>query len=158
VTRWGWVAAGWALLFACLHLFWALGGSSGLASSAGTELAAERPAWFVAAGLWGVAVLLLIAAALAVALARGPHRRLLSPAGGAVGLLLVVRGLGIEVLMLAGAYDGNGAISPGQQHWSLVLWNPWFVVGGVAFLLAALGRAGTSPTFRGGRRWARGRG
>jgi hypothetical protein len=137
VTRWGWVAAGWALAFGCLHVFWALGGSTGLASSAGTELAAERPAWFVAAGLWGVAVLLAIAAILAVALARGPHRRLLALAGGAVGLLLLLRGLGIEVLMLGGAYDANGAISSSQQHWSLVLWNPWFVVGGVAFLLAA---------------------
>jgi hypothetical protein len=62
------------------------------------------------------------------------------------------------VLMLAGAYEGNDAISASQQHWSLVLWNPWFVVGGVAFLLAALGHPRTRPTLRGGRRWARGRG
>ena len=75
-----------------------------------------------------------------------------------MGLLLLVRGVGVEVLLLAGAYDADDAISAGQRHWSLVLWNPWFVVGGVAFLLAALGRARTRPTLRGGRRWARGRG
>jgi hypothetical protein len=154
----GRVAAGWAVVFACLHLFWALGGETGLASSAGSELAAERPDWFVAAGLWGVAVLLVAAAALAAALVRGYRSRLVVPLGAAVGLLLLVRGVGVEVLLLAGAYDADDAISAGQRHWSLVLWNPWFVVGGVAFLLAALGRARTRPTLRGGRRWARGRG
>jgi Protein of unknown function (DUF3995) len=158
VTRWGLVAAGWAVLFAAVHVFWALGGSAGLASSAGTELAAERPDWFVVVGLWGVAALLLVAAALGVALARAPARRALVLAGGAVGLLLLVRGLGVEALLLAGVYDANGAISSGQRHWSLVLWNPWFVVGGLAFLLAALGRTRTRPLLRGGRRWARGRG
>jgi hypothetical protein len=156
--RWGVLAAAWAVLFAALHMFWALGGSTGLASSAGTDLAAERPGWFVVAGLWGVAVLLLVAAALALTLARGPHRRALVLAGGAVGLFLLTRGLGIQVLMLAGAYDGNAAIGPEQRHWSLLLWNPWFVVGGVAFLLAALSGARTRPTIRGGRRWARERG
>lgn len=43
--RWGYVAAGWATLFAALHFFWALGGSAGLATSAGVELATERPDW-----------------------------------------------------------------------------------------------------------------
>ncbi|WP_246626452.1 DUF3995 domain-containing protein [Modestobacter italicus] len=135
--RWGWVAAGWAAAFAVLHVFWALGGSVGLASSAGDRLAAERPGWFVAGGLWGVAALLLIAAGLAVALARGRRRRLLVLAGAAIGLLLLLRGLGIEMLLLAGAYAGNAAMSDAQRHWSLVLWNPWFLLGGMAFLLAA---------------------
>jgi len=133
----GWAAAGWALLFAAVHVFWGLGGSAGLASSAGAELAAERPGWFVVAGLWGVAALLLAAAGLAVALLRGPYRRLLVRVGAAVGLGLLLRGSAVQVLMLSGAYDGNAAITSSQRHWSLVLWNPWFVVGGVAFLLAA---------------------
>ena len=135
--RWGWFAAGWAAAFAVLHVFWALGGQAGLASSAGTELATERPGWFVAGGLWGVAVLLLVAAALGAALTRAHGRRLLVLGGAAVGLLLLLRGLGIEALLLAGAYDGNAAMSNAQRHWSLVLWNPWFVLGGLAFLLAA---------------------
>ncbi|WP_299952516.1 DUF3995 domain-containing protein [uncultured Modestobacter sp.] len=143
MRRWGWVAAGWAVAFAVLHVFWALGGSVGLASSAGDRLAAERPGWFVAGGLWGVAVLLLVAAGLAVALARARRRRLLVLAGAAVGLLLLLRGVGIEVLLLSGAYDGNAAMSDAQRHWSLVLWNPWFVLGGLAFLLAA--RRSTVP-------------
>jgi len=149
MRHWGWVAAGWAGAFAALHLFWALGGSTGLASSAGTELAAERPGWFVAGGLWGVTALLLVAAALGAALTRARRRRALVLAGVAVGLVLLLRGLGIEALLLAGAYDGNAAMSDSQRHWSLVVWNPWFVLGGLGFLLAA--RApGRSLTRRGG--------
>ncbi|WP_104523683.1 DUF3995 domain-containing protein [Blastococcus atacamensis] len=138
---WGVVAAVWASLFAVLHLFWALGGSAGLTSSAGEELAEERPGWLVAGGLWGVAALLLIATALALALALAPThgrgRHLLQVCGTAVGLLLLARGVGLQVLMLSGAYDGNAAITPGQRFWSILLWNPWFAVGGAAFCLAA---------------------
>ncbi|MGH3756073.1 MAG: esterase-like activity of phytase family protein, partial [Pseudonocardiaceae bacterium] len=54
------------LLFAALHFYWALGGDAGLASVAGTELAAERPQWFVLAGLWGVGLLLVAGTGLAV--------------------------------------------------------------------------------------------
>ena len=70
--RWGHAAAAWAGLFAALHLFWAAGGALGLAESAGRELAAERPLWFVAAGLYGVALALVTAAGLGVLLARSP--------------------------------------------------------------------------------------
>lgn len=141
MRRWGWVAAGWATAFAVLHIFWAMGGSVGLASSAGERLAAERPGWFVAGGLWGVAVLLLFGAGLAIALARSRRRRLVVLSGAAVGLLLLLRGLGIEALLLAGAYDSNAAMSDQQRLWSHVLWNPWFVAGGLVFLLAARGGA-----------------
>jgi hypothetical protein len=103
-------------------------------------LAQERPGWFVAAGLWGVGGLLLVGACLGLALARSRPRGLLVLAGGAVALLLCLRAVGIEVLMLAGVYDGNPAITPAQRHWTLVLWNPWFLAGGVAFGLAALAR------------------
>ena len=51
--RWGDVATAWATLFAVLHLYWALGGAWGLAESAGPRLAADRPGWFVALGLYG---------------------------------------------------------------------------------------------------------
>lgn len=139
--RWGYAAAGWATAFALLHFFWALGGSAGLAASAGTQLAAERPAWFVLAALWGVGGLLLVGAAVGVALARaevgGIRRLLLTVLGAGIALVLLARGLGIEILMLAGAYDANAALGPGQERWTLLLWNPWFVAGGIAFGAAA---------------------
>ncbi|MDT0274828.1 DUF3995 domain-containing protein [Blastococcus goldschmidtiae] len=145
MLRWrGWsvVAACWAALFAVVHFYWGLGGSLGLATSAGEELADERPAWFVAGGLWGVGVLLLAGTGLAVALARerstGRRRRRLLLLGGAgVGVLLLARAIGVHVLLLSGALDGNAAIGPDQRYWALVLWNPWFAVGGLAFALSA---------------------
>jgi len=52
-------AAAWCAVFAAVHLFWAVGGTAGLASSAGQGLAERRPADFVVFGLFGVAALLL---------------------------------------------------------------------------------------------------
>jgi hypothetical protein len=81
-SRWyGYLAAGWATVFAGAHFFWALGGETGLDISAGQRLADERPGWFVAGGLWGV--------------------------------------------------------GPAQKFWTLALWNPWFILGGVLFAPAA---------------------
>jgi uncharacterized protein DUF3995 len=144
------VAAGWAAVFALLHVFWALGGAVGLAGSAGEQLATGRPGWFVALGLWGVAVLLVVGVCLGLALTRaaapGRASRVLVRTGAAVGVFLLLRGLGIEVLLLAGVYDGNSALTAAQRHWSLWLWNPWFVAGGVAFLLAARGAARSAET------------
>jgi len=78
-ARWSFaatVAAMWCGLFACLHLFWALGGSIGLASSAGPDLAERRPTSFIIFGLFGTALLLLIGiAVIAVACSpRAPRR------------------------------------------------------------------------------------
>ncbi|MFE6128314.1 hypothetical protein ACFQ6Q_08600 [Streptomyces sp. NPDC056437] len=32
----------------------------------------------------------------------------------------------------------DDSVSAGQRAWTLALWNPWFIVGGLAFGLAAL--------------------
>jgi hypothetical protein len=140
--RFGWVAAGWAVGFAALHFYWALGGGVGLAVSAGPDLADERPAWFVAGGLWGVGVLLVVAALVGVELARGrlrgARRVLVRIAGYLAGSILVVRAVSVELLLLGGpALDDT--VGPAHRFWTLVLWNPWFAVGGIAFLVAGLG-------------------
>jgi hypothetical protein len=140
--RWGYVAAGWSAAFAVLHLFWALGGSAGLAESAGAQLARQRPAPFVVGGLYGVALALVVAAALGIALARNPlargHRWVVL-LGAGVAAVLLLRAVGVELLLLTAADYGGGAISGAQRQWTLVLWNPWFLVGGIAFALAAAG-------------------
>lgn len=145
--RWGHVAAAWSALFGAVHVFWAVGGSVGLAESAGSTLADQRPTWFVVFGLWGVAALLAVATAVGELLSSGrlegvPHLVLRLMAGGAAAILLV-RGVLIEALLLAGAYDNNPSLSGAQRHWTLVLWNPWFLIGGLAF--AAALRAGWRP-------------
>jgi hypothetical protein len=138
--RWGYAAAAWAGLFAAAHLYWALGGSIGLAESAGAELARDRPTWFVVLGLYGVALLLAGGAVLGVALAHGPWGRgwwrLLPFLGAGVASVLLLRAVVVEALLLSDPGYGDGAIHPAERYWTLVLWNPWFLVGGVAFALA----------------------
>ena len=139
--RWGYAAAGWAAAFAVVHLYWALGGELGLAESAGRRLADERPAAFVLGGLYGVGLALLVAAALGAALARlriTGRRRLLPLLGAGVAAVLLARAVVVEVLLLADPGYGGGAISAAQRWWALVLWNPWFLLGGITFALAAL--------------------
>jgi hypothetical protein len=89
------------------------------------------------AGLWGVTIALVIGAAIGLALARrrvsrrGAHFLIvLSCLGGAC---LLVRGVAVEVVLLTDA--GGMASNVGEQetHMSLVLWNPWFFLGGLLF-------------------------
>lgn len=122
------MAATWCTLFAALHIYWALGGSAGLAESAGVDLAAQRPAWFVLGGLWGVAAVLLVGAWFCLNLTK-KWRRLLTLVGGAV---LVVRGLAVEVALLT--TDLPQQVGERQTRPSLLLWKPWFVLGGVLVL------------------------
>ena len=143
-TRLSWSAYlvyGWCVAFSALHVYWGAGGTTGLASSAGADLAARRPPLFVVLGLWGTALLLLMGAALGATLARGrPRGRLRQGAVGAavlVGVALVVRGVVLELVLVTGAGGIATSVGASETHWSLVLWNPWFVLGGAAFLILA---------------------
>ncbi|WP_435241265.1 DUF3995 domain-containing protein [Streptomyces cucumeris] len=137
----GCLACLWAGLFGLLHFYWAVGGDRGLSVSAGEELAAERPLWFVVSGLWGVGALCLAGALLGWALARcrlrGRAGLMARWLGWGVAALLLVRGIGVEALLLADAGGLDASVSEGQRFWTLALWNPWFVLGGVAFGIAA---------------------
>ncbi|MFI8849895.1 DUF3995 domain-containing protein [Streptomyces sp. NPDC053499] len=140
VSRWhGSFAAGWAVIFAGLHFFWALGGEVGLDVSSGERLANERPAWFVAGGLWGVGLLCLIGAVVALGLrrrgVRGRRWHLLRLLGLAICALLLFRGVLIEALLVLGV-PAVGEVSAAQKFWTLAVWNPWFILGGVLFGLA----------------------
>jgi hypothetical protein len=133
------VAALWVAQFAALHRYWGLGGSVGLAESAGREPAVGRPTGFVVLGLFGVAGLLL-AAAVGGLLARsswpGVRRRLVLIVGAVIATVRSVRAVGIELLLLTDALH-SPAVSRSEKHWTLVLWSPWFLPGGLAFTLAA---------------------
>ncbi|WP_407555224.1 DUF3995 domain-containing protein [Streptomyces sp. Pv4-95] len=137
---WGRIACAWAIAFAALHFYWALGGCWGLSVSAG-PLAEERPWWFVVVGLWGVGLLCLVGGGLGWLLALswpgGLAGRAVRALGWCACAVLLLRGVAVEVLLLTDAGGSGIAVSAEQRFWTLVLWNPWFLAGGLAFGLAA---------------------
>jgi Protein of unknown function (DUF3995) len=134
-------AAIWCVSFAAVHLFWAFGGSFGLASSAGRDLATRRPATFVIFGLFGVAVLLLLGVVvIGVACADRPGRRrtLAVTVMTVVGVLLVLRAVVLELVLVTGVSGVRAQVGALETRWSLLLWNPWFALGGGLFVAAAV--------------------
>lgn len=132
----------WCALFAGLHVFWALGGTTGLASAAGQDLAERRPTSFVVFGLYGVALLLFAAIAILTVTAgwvgSPTWTRRATAVVGLGGVLLLLRGVVLEVLL---GFDVGGlraTVGPLGARWSLALWNPWFALGGVLFLWTTL--------------------
>lgn len=150
--RWaGYAAAAWALVFALRGAYWALGGTAGLgALSTGIrELAAEGDP-LIFAVLWLTVALEVFAAGLALALARPglrapgwlpglrgrrpPDWALLGLGGGA-GTLLAGHGATFVAGGLLATAEVGAAST--EVRWYLFLWGPWFLLGGILFLLAA---------------------
>lgn len=112
----------------------------GLASSAGRDLADRRPSAFVAFGLFGVAAVLVAGVALIV-LASGDVgsdriQRVARILMALIGAGLTLRAVPVETT-LATAHSVRASVGPLETKWSLILWNPWFLLGGVPFLAAA---------------------
>jgi hypothetical protein len=143
VSRIGWAALAavvWCSAFAGLHLYWALGGSAGLASSAGQRLASSRPESFVLFGLYGVALLLLAGALVNVVpsgLRPGRQRSAAVVLLAIVGAALLLRGAGLEALLAANVGGVRTQVGGLETHWSQLLRNPWFALGGLLFLASA---------------------
>jgi len=108
----------------------------------GVALAGDRPRWFVIFGLWGMALVLLAGAALGRTLAHGRPggraTRMLAVVSCLVGAGLLLRGVGVELLLITGAAGVARNVGQDQTRLSLLLWNPWFVVGGLTFALAGV--------------------
>ncbi|WP_217712232.1 DUF3995 domain-containing protein [Streptomyces sp. NA02950] len=154
VWQWEYAACSWALIFAAAHFYWAVGGDAGLSVSAGQQLATARPLWFVLVGLWGVGTLCLVGALLAWLLAqprpRGAARRILRCLGWGLAFVLLTRGIAVEFLLLTDVTHLDSSVSAGQRFWTLALWNPWFIVGGLAFGMSALKAVRREPSPRAG--------
>lgn len=137
--RAGWfayAAAAWSLIFAAPHVWWALGVSWAFPGDADDfERAFDRTWWLVYDLV--VALLCLVGAGVALALVqpwgRALPTRLLRAAVWSGSVLLLLRGaLGVVPMvwsLLAGASDD-------VHPWAYVI-EPWFVIGGVLFSLAA---------------------
>jgi len=122
-------AAVWCGAFAFLHLFWALGGSIGLASSAGYDLAERRPTSFVIFGLFGlfgVAMCLVVGIGV-IAVTQSSRiaerwRHTATVLVAVVGVGLAIRGVSLEVLLAMNVGGLRASVGPLETHWSLVLW------------------------------------
>lgn len=139
--RWALAACAWALIFAAASFYWAAGGTF-LADTIGGELErrgrAREPA-FVAT-LWVTGVLKVVGGLLALALLRPWRgRRALAWVLGVGGALTALYGVALMVqhgLMAAGVLS-RGDLEPGEVRWHLLLWDPFWLLGGVLFLQAA---------------------
>jgi len=133
------LACGWAFLFAALSFFWAAGGRTGIhplepvpASSGALWLVAN-----LAAGILKIGGGLLALALVRTAERRTLHRLLLAAAWiGGLGFCLY-GGLGLvsDVLHVAGIID-----DPATRNWFLwylVVWDPWWVLGGGLYVATA---------------------
>jgi hypothetical protein len=136
----------WGLVFAVPSFYWAMGGLAGASSTVSPsliQLVREGNAGFIAV-LWVTGVLKVVGGLLGLALVhrrawgRGVNRLLQFAAWGA-GILLawhgavfVVQGLLVQAHIL----DIAPELLP-VNRWYTYLWGPWFMAGGVAFMLAA---------------------
>ena len=147
-------ACGWALVFAAVSGYWALGGTLGAetVSPAIVQLARAHVPWVVAL-LWLSALLKAGSAFVALALiqpwgSRVPRPILLLLAWGAGTLLFVHGGLFFVVGLLAmtGAIRVSTPATP--LHWYTFLWGPWWLLGGSLFLAAAWSAVRRAPEGR----------
>jgi Protein of unknown function (DUF3995) len=148
-------AAAWVLVFAAMSFYWAAGGSLGSSTMSDTilEPARAREPQFVAL-LWITGALKAIAGLLALALVR-PWGRVLPrwipvTATWVAGVGMLLYGganLAVRAVMAVGLLATPESMHSDAARWHLVLWDPWWVLGGVLFVIAAwtCGRARSRP-------------
>lgn len=133
-------ACAWAVLFAALSFFWAAGGRTGL-HPLETQETSNSFLWVAVNLAAGIAKLVLGLIALAFVQRWGrkiPHKLLLVVTW-IIGVGMVLYGgLGLisDVLHVTGVIN-----DPQSWKWFflyLVLWDPWWVLGGVLYIVTAL--------------------
>ena len=133
----------WALLFALMSFYWALGGQLGLNTlGAGIRALAHDPGFVAIVWLTGIAK--VIGGLFALTLVR-PWAHWLPPIwklalawiGGAGLALYGGVNLIVEWLVVVGVIQMNGLEVTEGIRWHAWLWDPWWLLGGVLFLLAA---------------------
>lgn len=132
-------ACGWALLFATLSFFWAAGGRTGL-HPLELEGAPGDSVWIIINLGAGIIKVLIGLLALALVQPWGQviPRKLLRAGAWMLGVgMSLYGGLGLvsDVLHVTGIISdpANGK----WFFWYLVLWDPWWLLGGVLYITAA---------------------
>ncbi len=148
-TPWAsYAVVAWCVLFGGLHLYWALGGTTGFAefSMPSNRVAALTRDPVYMAITWGVVAACVVASIVALAPFQAWTRRIprwivITPLWIGCGLFLV-RGIGNPVqsaLIVAGGMPFDPLAASEMQAWyqwlliDAVVYSPWFVLGGLAF-------------------------
>lgn len=154
----GYATCAWALAFAALSFYWAAGGTLGAETigPALASLALARDPEFVAI-LWITGILKVAAALIALTLARPgwppiPRRLLLAAGWGASAGLTLYGGASFvqHALMVTGTVAIPVGLGATAARWHLLLWDPWWLLGGLLFAVAVWGY-GRRPASEGGR-------
>lgn len=147
-TAWAaYAACAWAVVFAAASFYWAAGGTAGSGTVAKmyTASAVAHDAG-LAAQLWIAGVLKLLIGVLALALVQRWGRRfprwMPLAAGWAAGVLLSLYGVADLIdhaLMAIGAINTPASLGASAVRWHLLLWDPWWLLGGILFVVAVWG-------------------
>ncbi len=141
---WGaYAACLWAFIFAATSFYWGAGGTLGLRTQSPQILALVDEPWFIVI-LWATGILKAAVGVLALALVRPWGRKfprwLLFTAALGVGAFFALYGganLSVRGLMALGLMETPESMRSAAARWHLILWDPWWLLGGVLFLLAA---------------------
>lgn len=141
----GYAIAGavWCLLFAIISFYWASGGMIGVRSLGGSiqELAIQREPSFVAI-VWITGILKVIGGLfLLCLLKRWPNKtgRIFYSVALVGGVLLVIYGfVNAVTLILSNFGMMDLALDSFALKWRLYFWEPFWMVGGVLFILSAV--------------------
>ncbi len=136
----GYAACTWAIVFAAVSFYWAVGGTVGVNTNAPAitkHVLARDPAWV--AIMWCTGVLKIIAALVALALVQPwgralPRWLVLIAAWSAVVIMGVYEGAASLIqhaLMVAGIISTPAGLGATSARWHLLLWDPWWLVGGI---------------------------
>lgn len=137
------VACAWALLFAVMSFYWAAGGTLGVNTlGSGIQSLAHDPQFI--AIVWLTGVIKVLGGFCALTLVRPwllwiPHRvKLIGAWAAGIGLALY-GGVPfvVEGLLLSGLIPTAGPVDWVGIRWHFLLWDPWWLLGGILFLLAA---------------------
>jgi hypothetical protein len=141
----GYAACAWALVFSLQSFYYAAGGTAGANTwppSIVEPVLAREPLWV--AIMWVTGALKVLLALLALALVwsrgRGLLRRLLLAGAWGATAFLGLYGLANLVqhgLMVAGVVGIPEGLGETAARWHLFLWDPYWLLGGVLFAVAA---------------------
>ncbi len=138
-------AAIWSLIFALISFYWAAGGTVGANTLARSiEEQSRHPDRVFLASVWVTGVLKLIAGIVALAMVQGWERHIprwfLLLGGWTAGIIFTLYGIaGIveKLLWETGARDIPASFGDDRVRWYLFFWDPFWLLGGLLFLIAA---------------------